>query len=190
MRPPHARYTWKDYLTLEESSEVKHEFFDGQIYAMAGGTAEHSALAVSMTVALSEQTKRGRCRVFNSDLRVRVEASGLGTYPDLSVVCAEPRFDPDSNRTTLLNPTVVVEVLSDSTEDYDRSTKFAHYRSIPSLQEYVLVGHRERLIEVFRRPEGDGEWIRTQARVGERVQLTSVDAGLEVDEIYSGVSVR
>jgi Uma2 family endonuclease len=187
MRSPHPRYTWQDYLRIEETSDVKHEFFDGQIYAMAGGTIEHSALAVALTAALDRQLRGGPCRVFNSDLRVRVEASGLATYPDVSIVCGEPRLDPDGKRTTLLNPTVLVEVLSDATEEYDRTTKFAHYRSIPTLREYVIVSQRERLVEVFVRPDGDGEWARKQARIGERLQLSSVKAILDVDELYAGV---
>jgi Uma2 family endonuclease len=187
MRSPHPRYTWQDYLRIEESSDVKHEFFDGQIYAMAGGTVEHSALAVAMTVALGSQLRGDPSRVFNSDLRIRVETSGLATYPDVSIVCGEPRFDPDGKRSTLLNPTVLVEVLSDSTEEYDRTTKFAHYRSIPTLREYVLVSQRERLIEVFVRPEDDGDWQRRQARAGERLPLAIVKAVLDIDELYAGV---
>ena len=189
MRSPHPRYTWQDYLRIEESSDVKHEFFDGQIYAMAGGTVEHSALAVALTVALSNQLRGDPCRVFNSDLRIRVEATGLATYPDVSIVCGEPRLDPEGKRTTVLNPMVLLEVLSDSTEEYDRTTKFEHYRSIPTLREYIIVSQRERLVEVFVRPDGDGEWARKQARTGGRLQLSSVKASLDVDEIYAGISL-
>lgn len=190
MRAPHRHNTWDEYLIVEETSGVKHEFFDGCIYAMSGGTVEHAQLAASVIIALGTQLRGTGCRVFSSDLRVRVEASGLGTYPDAAVICGEIRYDDAVKRTSALNPRVLFEVLSDSTEAYDRGTKFAHYRSIPSLQEYVLVSHREQLIEVFRRPESGGEeWVRTEARRGRRVMLGSVEAALDVDELYAGVQL-
>lgn len=138
MRAPHHRYTWDQYLEVEESSGIKHEFFDGEIYAMAGGTSDHAALAAAVIAALSLQLRPGSCRVFTSDLRVLVQESGLATYPDVTVVRAERHHEPTSKRTALLNPTLVVEVTSDSTEEYDRRTKVAHYQRIPTLRELVL----------------------------------------------------
>src|SRR4051812_42732973 len=108
-----ARYTWAQYVVLEHSSNVKHEFFDGEIFAMAGGTPEHSALATAITIQLGRQLEGKPCRPYNSDLRIRVPATGLGTYPDVSVICGPPQHDP-SDRNTLVNPTLIVEVLSDS----------------------------------------------------------------------------
>ena len=182
VRAPSHRYTWQDYLLVEEASPIRHEFFDGEIYAMAGGTAEHAQLCVNITTALSTQLKGKPCRVFSSDLMVRVTESGLGTYPDASVVCGELEFDADTGRRTLLNPTVLVEVLSDSTEDYDRGAKFEHYQKLASLREFVLVSSTQKLIEVFRRsPSG---WIHSVARDGGALQLASVDVTLAVDDLY------
>jgi Uma2 family endonuclease len=116
------RYTFRDYLDLEETSSVRHEFLEGEIYGMAGGTPEHAALTMSAGAALLAAARGGPCRVHSSDLRVRVLATGLVTYPDVTVVCGPYETDPDSP-TTITNPRVVVEVTSDSTEEYDRGEK-------------------------------------------------------------------
>src|SRR5262249_18055604 len=121
-----------DYLAHEEASNVKHEYLDGEIYGMAGGTPEHAALAAVVTVAIGAAAGDGI--VYSSDLRIRILASGLATYPDVTLVCGPPVPDPES-RSTVLNPTLVVEVLSDSTEEYDRNEKLASYQTIPSLRE-------------------------------------------------------
>ncbi|MDQ3265771.1 MAG: Uma2 family endonuclease [Myxococcota bacterium] len=187
MRAPSHRYTWDDYLRVEETSSTRHEFFSGEIYAMAGGTVEHAELCVNLTATLRNGLQGRPCRVFSSDLMVRVRATGLGTYPDASVVCGELELDPDSKRRTLLNPTALFEVLSSSTEDYDRGAKLEHFQQLPSLQEYVLLSSRERLIEVFRRSEGG--WVRTQARTGEALQLESVSCRLAVDDLYANLAI-
>jgi len=124
------RYTYADYLALEAASNVKHEFLAGEIYGMAGGTPEHAALGVAVSSALLAQLRGGPCRVYSSDLRVRVLATGLATYPDVTVVWGEAERDPESP-TTIVNPRLVVEVLSDSTTDYDRGEKLQHYRQVP-----------------------------------------------------------
>lgn len=186
MRAPLHRYTWDQYVALESSSNVKHEFLEGEIYAMAGGSPEHSALAANVIGALHPQLVGGPCRVFTSDLRVRVQETGLATYPDVTVVCGEAQRDA-SDRNTVLNPVVIVEVLSDSTDAYDRGEKADQYRRIASLQELMLISHREPLIEVFRRRAE--RWDRTEARSGSTVQLTSIQATLSVDGVYSGVLV-
>src|SRR3954454_3124163 len=147
---PRHRYTFEEYLELEQVSQVRHEFYAGEIYAMAGGTPEHAALAAAVTVMLGRQLAGGPCRVYSSDLRIRVLATGLATYPDVTVVCDKLETDPESSHTAT-NPTVIFEVLSPTTEKYDREDKYAHYRRIPSLQAYVLVSQDERRIEVFTR---------------------------------------
>ena len=154
--PAHRiHYTRAEYLALEASSNVKHEYLDGQIYGMAGGTPEHAALAAAVIGLLFPQLRRGRCRPLDADLRVRVAETGLATYPDVTVVCgARERDSVDGHAVT--NPTLIVEVLSPSTESYDRGDKFEHYKCLPSLREYVLVSHRERRVEVWTR--GDGGW--------------------------------
>ena len=135
----HHDYTFADYLTLERDSEIKHEFDAGEILAMCGGTARHSALAARIIIALGNTCAPG-CTVFTSDMRVRVAATGRATYPDVSMVCGPIEYDPeDAARTTLTNPVLIVEVLSVTTEKGDRGNKWMHYQRIPSLQEYVLV---------------------------------------------------
>ncbi len=188
MRAFHHQYTWQDYLRLDRDSAIKLEFFRGEIFAMAGGTPAHSALATNVTVALGRQLEGKPCRPYNSDLRVRVPATGLGTYPDVIVVCGQLEVDPE-DKNTAINPTVIVEVLSDSTEAYDRTEKFESYRQLASLREYVLVSHRERLIEVFRRGEDD-LWSRTEARTQAIARLESVGCELEADRIYAGVELH
>jgi Uma2 family endonuclease len=185
--PAHnIHYSWADYLALESASNVKHEYLEGQIYGMAGGTPEQAALKAAVTGLLFAQLKGGRCRAHDSDLRVRVLATGLATYPDVTIVWGPSERDPaDENAVT--NPRLIVEVLSKSTEDYDRGDKFEHYKRIPSLREYVLVSHRERQIEVWTRGDGD-DWTRTVCGEGERAALSSIDAGLEVTSVYDAAA--
>lgn len=184
--PAHTiHYAYAEYLALEASSNVKHEFLAGQIYAMAGGTPEHAALAAAVSGLLFGQLRGGTCRVYDADLRVRT-TSGLSTYPDVTVVCGpSERADDDAQAVT--NPTLIVEVLSRSTEEYDRGDKFEHYKSIDSLKQYVLVSHREHALEVWTR-DARGDWSRAVAGDGEAVELTSVRASLDVRELYAAVA--
>jgi Uma2 family endonuclease len=175
------RYTFEEYLTLEESSTVRHEFLAGEIYAMAGGSPEHAALAMAIGAAMIELLRGRPCRVHSSDLRVRVQETGLTTYPDVTVVCGPYETDPQS-RHTITNPLIVVEVTSESTDEYDRGDKLAGYQRVRSLSTIVLVSHRERLIEVFERR--DDAWQRTEARRGESVRVEALGGELSVDQIY------
>lgn len=184
---PRRQFTLRDYLELEEASNVKHEFFGGEIYAMAGGTPEHAALSMSVGATLLSQLRGGPCRVYSSDLRVRVSETGLATYPDVTVVCGPLEHDPES-ATTITNPIVVVEVLSPSTETYDRGDKLEHYRRIPSLREIVLVAYDKRRVELWQRHDGGG-WEATEAGAGQELTLASVDCRLSVDAIYDEAGV-
>jgi len=177
-----ACYTYGEYRRFEEATDAKHEYLDGQILAMAGGTPEHAALGATVIGLLSEQLAGRPCYPLSSDLRVRVQATGLATYPDVTVVCGPLERDSEDPNATV-NPTVLVEVLSDSTEAYDLGEKFAHYRSIPSLREYVLVSHRARRIE-RRWQDSGGSWRSEVAGRGETVELTSIGAALVVDAVY------
>lgn len=181
---PEPYVSYAEYLALEERSVTRHEWLEGVIYDMAGGTPDHVGLMGAIAGELRVQLRGKRCRVFPADLKIRVLATGLATYPDASVVCGRLELDPgDKNAAT--NPVLLVEVLSDSSEAYDRGEKFAHYRRIPSLQEYVLVSQREPLIEVFRKNEA-GKWVLAEeAGKGEVAPLASIGCSLSVDEVYA-----
>jgi Uma2 family endonuclease len=175
--------TEDEYLAHELGSEAKHELINGVIVAMAGTSREHNAIAGNIVSALGALLKQRRCLVFPSDQRVHVEATGLFTYPDVSVACDGLRFHA-KNRDTLLNPVVLVEVLSDSTEAYDRGAKFAHYRTIPSLLEYVLVSQHEHKIEHYRRLE-TGQWVLTVYEGdGAAAELPALGCSLSLAEVY------
>jgi Uma2 family endonuclease len=185
----HHNYTYADYVALELYSPTKHEFLDGEIYAMAGGSEEHSALAAEVLRALSDATGDGPCRVHTSDLRIYVVAAGLATFPDGAVICGALEQHAPSPDATALNPTVLVEVTSDSSEEYDTGEKTECYRTIPSLRDYVIVSHRERRLTVHSRSE-TGEWSTRVAAAGERAAVVSLKTELTVDEIYRKSSIR
>jgi Uma2 family endonuclease len=179
-------YTIAEYVRLAGESKVKLEYLEGRIYAMAGGTPDHGRLGFAVGAVIADAIRGGRCRGQSSDVRIRVAKTGLDTYPDLSVVCGPRELDPeDANAVT--NPTLLVEVTSKSTEEYDRGEKFDHYAQIPSLREYVLVSHRERAVEVRRR-EASGEWSTTVARAGQRVVLQAIECTVDVDALYAAAS--
>ena len=177
----HALYTLEEYLRLEEYANVKHEYLDGVIHAMAGGSPEHGALTMRIGAALIPQLRGRGCTVYSSDVRVRVRATGLSTYPDLSVGCGQREVDPLDPQ-ALVDPVVLVEVLSPSTEAYDRGEKFRHYQRIPTLREVLLVAHDRREAETRRRSEGG--WDREIVGAGGSVELTSIGCRLEVDALY------
>lgn len=180
---PLHRYTYQDYVWLEEESTTRHEFLTGEIVAMAGGTPEHAAMAAEIIGQLREQLRGRPCRVFTSDLGVRVIQTGLATYPDASVVCGPTVRDPDK-KTNVINPRILVEITSDSTEDYDRGEKLAHYRQIPTLEAVVIVSHREPRIEVWSRDPGAQSWRRFEAGAGAEAPLAGIGCRLDVDAIW------
>lgn len=182
------RYTYADYVALEESSATKHEYFQGEIYAMAGGSEEHSALAAEVLRALGNALGDRPCRTHTSDLRIYVEATGMATFPDGTVVCGKLEQHAPSPRATALNPTVLFEVTSDASEEYDTTTKLESYLTIPSLLDYLIVSHRERRITVHSRTS-DGTWQTRVAIAGGKVTLTSLGADLVVDDIYRASSI-
>lgn len=181
------RYTYADYVALEAESSTKHEFLNGEIYAMAGGTEEHSALSAEVLRLLGNAIGQRPCRAHTSDLRIYVEAVGLATFPDASVICGPLEQHAASPRTTALNPMVLVEVTSDSSEEYDTDEKLAFYKTIPSLRDYVVVSHRERRLVVHSRTEAG--WETRTAIPGGSVPLSSLEANLRVDEVYRASSV-
>jgi Uma2 family endonuclease len=181
-------WTAQEYLAWERQQPTRHEFFRGEVFAMGGATREHNLLVVNITAELRNALRKKPCETYPSDMRVKVPATGLYTYPDASVVCGKPEFE-DETLDTLLNPLVLVEVLSDSSERYDRGKKFEQYRSIPSLTDYLLVAQDQVLVEHFRRGEG-GTWVLREVRAGGRVELSGPECALEVDEIYLKVFDR
>jgi Uma2 family endonuclease len=184
---PLHRYTYQDYVSLEEDSSTRHEFLAGEIVAMAGGTPEHAAMSAEVIGQLREQVRGGSCRVFTSDLGVRVKATGLATYPDASVVCGPTERDPDK-KTNVTNPRVIVEVTSDSTEHYDNGEKLNHYQQIPSLEAIVIVSHREARVDVWSRPADSPLWSRTSAGAGQSAAVPALACRLDVDAIWRAAS--
>ena len=177
-----VHYTRAEYISFERASNVRHEYFDGVIYAMAGGSPEHAAIAGNVITLLNLGLRGRPCRVHSSDLRIRVVETGLETYPDITVVCGRAEIDRE-DRNVVTNPVVVVEVTSPSTEEYDRGEKLEHYKRIASLRELVFVSHREKTIEVVRR-EPDGSWTRHLTRPGGSLKLVSLECELSVDDVY------
>ena len=186
-RPLH-RYTYAQYVALENGSPTKHEFFDGEIYAMAGGSEDHSALAANVISALVNAVRDRPCRVHTSDLRIYVEAVGLATFPDGAVICGPLQKHAPSPETTALNPMIILEVTSDSSVDYDTGGKLEAYRTISTLREYVIVSHRERRITVHR-SDGAGTWTIRAAISGGRVAIETLGTDLVVDLIYQNSSI-
>ena len=174
--------TYAEYLAAESASEIRHEFLNGDVWAMAGGTREHSALAAALISALTVALRGKPCRVYTSDLRVRVQATGLATYPDVAVVCGAEETDAEDPE-AIVNPVVLVEVLSDTTEAYEGGATTAHYRRIPSLHAYLLVSQGEPLIELYRRK--DDRWELIEARPGESLDLPTLGVRLDVQTIYA-----
>lgn len=175
--------TYAEYLSREEAAVERHEYLDGAVYAMAGGTPEHGALMAAVVVQLGQALRGKPCRVYGSDLRVRAKATGLTTYADVMVVCGVLETDGE-DKNACANPTLIVEVLSEATEAYDRGAKASHYRRIASLREYVLITQTEPLIEVYRRNDR-GLWeLAVEARDG-KAELASLGVALDVTELYA-----
>jgi Uma2 family endonuclease len=175
--------SYAEYRAREGEAPQKHEYLRGNVFAMAGGTPEHARLQSRLAIELGRLLEGRPCEPFSSDLRVRVLGTDLSTYPDLTVVCGKLETAPD-DADAVVNPVVIVEVLSDSSEAYDRGEKFAHYRHIPALREYLLVSQRTRRLEVFRRT-GGRSWEYADRGPGETMRLESLDIAIEVDAVYS-----
>jgi Uma2 family endonuclease len=186
-RKPTTRFTAEQYLALEEHSETKHEFYNGMIYDMAGGSADHSLLQIRLGRMLDSQLENTPCRVFSSDMRVMSAESELYTYPDLSVVCGKIQFSPKS-KTTITNPILIVEILSESTRADDRGDKFNFYKQLPALEEYVLVESERAHVEVFHR-SSQAEWtIEMFDGLDAIAALHSVRCEIPLNQLYAKVS--
>lgn len=184
---PQVFVSYEDYLVGEETGEEKHEWLEGIVYAMSRGTPEHGRLTANVTAALRVALK-GICSVYASDTMLFVRATNLSTYADASVTCGsvETHRVVKNGRAlgeAVTNPVVIVEVLSDGTQDYDRGEKFGHYMQIPSLKEYVLVAQEVVRVEVFRRPDGVGHWSHEVATAGQTIVVHG--RTVAVDDIYN-----
>jgi Uma2 family endonuclease len=177
------RVPYADYLRLEQESAIKHEWLAGEVFAMAGGSPEHARLQAALAGVLREALAGRPCVVFGADLRIRSRETDIATYADASVVCGPLKTHPE-DPDAVTNPVLVLEVLSPSTEAYDRGQKAAHYRRIAALQEYVLVAQDAPRIEVFRRVEG-GRWEFLEVGAGESITLHSVGCTIAVDEVFA-----
>jgi Uma2 family endonuclease len=180
------KLTPQEYLDLEELAEYKSEYYQGEIFAMSGGSPSHALIATNFARALGNALQGSGCRVYNSDLRVHVPAITFYAYPDISVVCGKLELTGD-RQDNLANPVLIVEVLSPSTESYDRGEKFSLYRSIPSLREYVLVAQNRLSVEVFHRNDA-GIWELHLPEEG-KVALASIGCTVRLDDVYADVEM-
>ena len=176
----------EEYLQQERLAERKSEYFQGEVFAMAGASPRHVSIVTNVVIELGQQLKRKPCRVYSADLRLRVTPAGLYTYPDIVVVCGAPQF-LDGRRDTLLNPSLIIEVLSPSTEAYDRGRKFEHYQSIDSLKQYLLVASERVHADLFTRQPG-GQWLLTAAgSIDDTLDLESVGCRITLRDSYERV---
>jgi Uma2 family endonuclease len=183
---PNQRITPEEYLEIERRAETRSEYVDGEMFAMAGTTIEHTRIVRNIITELTLQLRDRPCEVLSTDLRTKVARTGLYTYPDIVGICGSPLLE-DDHRDTLLNPVLVIEFLSESTESYDRGKKFAHYRSLASLREYVLVSHYEYRIEKFSVSE-NGVWVYTEcADIAGAIELASISCQLPLSRAYDEV---
>jgi Uma2 family endonuclease len=180
-----TKVTADEYLALDRAAEFRSELLDGEIIAMSGGSMRHSALQVNLAGEVRLALRGTRCRAFNSDLRVRVSPS-MYTYPDLTIVCGKP-LAADGREDILLNPTVIFEVLSPSTEYYDRGLKFRRYREIESLTDYILVDQDQTRIEQFTRGDANTWTLHDYQRLDETLMIPSIEVSLPLASIYEGI---
>ncbi len=181
---PVARVSVAEYFAMEDASTTKHELVNGQVLAMSGASYRHNRIAMNVAISLGSQLRGSGCRPVGSDQRVHVLATDLDTYPDVTVICGDARKSP-ADRHAVVNPTLLVEVLSPSTESYDRGAKWVHYQRIPSLREYVLVSSGEPRLERFFRDD-DGSWRYELVATG-AMKLAACAASLRLDEVYADV---
>jgi Uma2 family endonuclease len=185
---PKSLHTPEEYLVPERKAGYKSEYFAGEIFAMSGASEQHNLIVANVVATLHTQFRNRPCKVYASDMRVKVSPTGLYTYPDVVALCSEPRFD-DDQKDTLLNPTVIIEVLSPSTEAYDRGDKFGHYRKLACLTEYVLISQEKIHIERYVR-QPDNQWLLSETSgLHDTVQLPSINCTLVLDEVYEKVEI-
>ncbi|MEK7224383.1 MAG: Uma2 family endonuclease [Bacteroidota bacterium] len=180
------KLTIEEYLEFENASEEKHEYYEGEVFAMSGAKVPHNIIAVNLTVFLGQKLKGKTCQPFNSDQRIYIPSNTLFTYPDISVVCGEIETK-DGDELNILNPVIIVEVLSGSTKSYDRGDKFKLYRDIATLKEYILVDSISFIVEVFRINE-NGHWeLEEYKNLSDILLVKALGISIPLAEIYDGV---
>ena len=184
---PVQRLTAKEYLALERAAEFKSEFYDGEVFAMAGGSAMHSLIGTNATIEIGNKLRGRPCRPFNSDLRVRPPGIPFYTYPDVSVVCGPLEFD-DEQEDTITNPSLLVEVTSPATEGYDRGAKFRLYSRMASLREYLVISQSEPSLDLFIRQDSNEWLLRSASGIDSSLILPMLGVTLSLKEIYAGVT--
>jgi Uma2 family endonuclease len=183
----HHRYTYASYVALEKYSDIRHEFLDGEIYAMAGGSRNHAALGGAILSELRNAVGGRDCTVQTSDFRIYIEAVNVAVFPDVSVICGPMKLHEPGPEETALNPMIVVEVTSDSSVAYDYGEKRGYYETIPTLREYIVISHRERRVTIYVREQD--AWVSHVATRGGRVAVPSLQAEIAVDDIYGNLSI-
>jgi Uma2 family endonuclease len=186
---PKIYLTPAEYLALERKHEYKSEYWNGELYAMAGASERHNLITANVVIELGTQLRGRSCKVYPNDMRVKVSVTGLYTYPDVVVVCGKPQFE-DEDHDTLLNPTVIVEVLSKSTETYDRGRKFENYRALDSLSEYVMIAQDRVHIEHYVR-QPDNQWLLSEAKeLQDVIDLPTIQCTLALADVYDKVDIQ
>lgn len=178
-----TRHPYDEYLALERATDTRHEFLAGEVWAMAGGTPLHSAVKANAIRALGNALANRHCREFDSDQKIRVEATDLATYPDASVICGDLQRSP-VDRHAAVNPTLLVEVLSPSTTDWDLGGKFRHYTQIPALREVLYISPEDRAIELRTR-QADGSWLLRKLDAGQPIVLASLQIELTFEQVFA-----
>lgn len=189
LQPKKSVYTPEEYFVLEEQSEYKSEFYHGELFAMAGCTPNHNQITVNLITLLNTAFQKTLCRVFTSDMRVQVDRRRHYAYPDISVVCGEIHF-AEGRTDMIANPLMIIEVLSDSTKDYDRGSKFTAYRNIDTLQEYLLIDQVEIHVEYFHKMEPDRWSLEEYRTLDDTFTIYSLDLALSLREIYARVDLK
>lgn len=185
---PTTFVTPEEYLERELESEEKNEYFNGEVFAVARPSARHALIVTNVVVEFGQQLKKKPCRVYSSEARLRITPTGLYTYPDVMVICGNVEVAAEQ-KDTMLNPVVIVEVLSPSTKDYDRGQKFQHYRTLPSLIDYLMVAQDEPRVEHWTRQSENLGLLADFAGLGQVIQLASIDCILPLAEIYDKIEL-
>jgi Uma2 family endonuclease len=186
---PKDKYSIEEYLALESQSEIRHEYWNGEIFEMTGASPEHNQITSNVSRSFGNQLDDRPCSVFISDMRVKTPSTGLYTYPDILIACGEQQYETIEGVKTLLNPQTIIEVFSPSTKNYDQGGKFTHYRSIETLEEYLLIAQDEPHVMLYVK-QANGNWVLSETRdLNGRIHLPVIDCLLLLKDIYKRVEL-